>query len=94
MRRTFFDAPPPTSTILSEVPVGRSEVRRLWKRKLRTGEEVSATVFLDVCLGECTLEITVLAAHANTLVAEGIANGVLAALDADGAVPLEAVEAS
>jgi hypothetical protein len=86
VRRTFLSDPPPKAeTILGPVPVGRSEVRRLWRRKLRTGEEVSATVFLDVSLGECILEITVLAAHASSLIAEGIAKSVLAALEADGA---------
>jgi hypothetical protein len=44
-RRSFFDQPKP-ETILTESPVGRSTVRKLWKRKLRTGEEVEAAVFL------------------------------------------------
>jgi hypothetical protein len=42
-------------------------------------------------LGESTLEITVLSAFANSLVTEGIAKGVLTALDADGATELEEV---
>jgi hypothetical protein len=51
------------------------------KRKLRTGENVSAVLFIDTSLGECTLELSVLSSFANCRVVEGIAERVLAGLD-------------
>jgi hypothetical protein len=94
VRRTSFDPTPPNPTILAEVPIARSEVKKLWRRQLRTGEHVSAVVFLDVGLGECTLEVTFLSSFANGKVAEEIAAGVLATLEKQGAKPFEEPEAS
>jgi hypothetical protein len=85
VRRTCFDPPPPSPTILAEMPIARSQVTKLWRRQLSTGEHVSAVVFLDVGLGECTLEVTFLSSFANGKVAEEIAAGVLATLEEQGA---------
>jgi hypothetical protein len=84
LRRTFTGEPLPEPTFIGPT-VGRSEVRKLWKRRLRTGEEVSCVLFIDASLGDATLEISVLSAFANQLLAEGIADGILRGLDADGA---------
>jgi hypothetical protein len=90
IRRTFGGEELKTETCFIGPTVGRSEVRKLWKRRLRTGEEVSAVMFIDASLGEATLEITTLSAFSNCRLAEGIAEGVLQALDADGAIVEEA----
>jgi hypothetical protein len=79
--------PAPSETSL----LNRSIVRKLWKRKLPSGEEISAVSFFDNSLGECTLEITVLCAHAPDVVCMRVADGVLAALEERGAVAMEEV---
>jgi hypothetical protein len=94
MRRTFLTDPgPPVETVIGPA-IGRSEVRRLWKRRLKTGEEVSCVMFIDASLGEATLEITTLSAFSNQRLAEGIADGVLRGLEADEAKPMEEAEAT
>jgi hypothetical protein len=80
------DGPPvPSVTLLSE----RSVVRRLWRRVRRDGAQIDATLWWNNSLGEACVELTVRSAHATDTLAESLASGVLAALDAEGARPPE-----
>jgi hypothetical protein len=82
------DGPPvPSETAL--LNESRSVVRKLWRRKLRSGAEVSATLTWNNSISTAVVELEVCASFAEDTLAESIANGVLAALDGDGAVPLE-----
>ena len=88
----------PAETVLNEgQDEGRSVVRRLWRRVRLDGAEIEATLWFNNSLGNATLEIDVLCAHAADVVCQGIASGVLAALDAEGAreaeTEVEATEA-
>jgi hypothetical protein len=79
------DGPPvPSETLLSE----RSVVRRLWKRKLRHGAEVSATLWWNNSVG-AVVELEVHASFAEDTIAEALAADVLTMLDADGAKEFE-----
>jgi hypothetical protein len=78
-RRTLSD--PAEPAIIGRQPV----VRKLWKRRLRNGAHVAATLWWDNSLSEAVVELTVNASFAEDTLAEGIAAGVLQALDADGA---------
>jgi hypothetical protein len=78
--------PPPSETAL----LNRSIVRKLWCRKLPSGEEISSVLFFDNELGESTVEITVLCAHAGDLVATELSDWVLKVLEKRGAIPIEA----
>jgi hypothetical protein len=62
--------------------------RKLWQRSFGGGE-VEATMFPDHVLNECTVELSVRGMASENTLAAAIADGVLAALDARGAVPLE-----
>jgi hypothetical protein len=76
--------PVPSETLLTE----RSVVRRLWRRKLRDGAEVTATLWWNNSIG-AVVELEVHASFAEDTIAEGIAAGLLATLDADGAKDFE-----
>jgi hypothetical protein len=81
------DNPPPAEpTIIGRQPV----VRKLWKLKRSDGAEVSATLWWDN--SEAVVELTIHASFAEDTLAEGLANGVLRALEAEGATPMEEVE--
>jgi hypothetical protein len=93
MRRTFFDPPPsaePTFIGEERKPV----VRKLWKLKQRDGAELSAVLFYDSSLGEATLEVTTKTSFAEDMKAAEIAEQLRQVLVAEGAKPLEEVEAS
>lgn len=70
--------PPPSATLITQA----ATVRKLWKRKRADGAEVDATIWYHAGLG-ATLEINIHAAHGEAELAEGIADGVRLALDAD-----------
>ena len=64
-------------------------VQRLWSRKASDGVEISAALFYDPQEDECTLEITVKAAHAEDVEAIKLSDTLRDALDAKGAKPME-----
>lgn len=76
--------------VLSETALSeRSVVRRLWQRVRPDGATIDATLWWNNSLGLAVVEIEVSSCHATDLLAENLAKGVLAALDAEGAKPLE-----
>jgi hypothetical protein len=80
--RRHGNPPPPSEALLNE---GRSVVRKLWRRVQRDGAQISAVLWWDNSLSEACVEITVRASHAEDFLAESLAKGILAALDAEGA---------
>jgi hypothetical protein len=92
LRRTLSDPPHPPETTLIGVDDHRPKVKKLWKRKLRNGAEVEAQLWWDVAI-EAVLEISVRASQAEDSIAEGIAAGILAALESEGVRPFDAIVA-
>jgi hypothetical protein len=90
LRRTISDRPA-EPTIIGEDR--RPVVRKLWKRKRRDGAEISAALWYDSAI-EAVLEITINASQAEDVIAEALANGVLRALDLEGAKPVEVAESN
>lgn len=78
-------------TLLSETD-DMGLVKRLWEMKTRDGAEISAILFFDSALGEAVVKLSVHSAHAEDRLAEDLADGLRAALEANGAVAMEAVE--
>jgi hypothetical protein len=77
-------------TLLNEADMAK--VKKLWSLKLANGCEISSVLFYDSALSEAVVKFTIHSAQAEDVVAEGIAEGVRAALVADeGATELEAV---
>jgi hypothetical protein len=91
LRRTLSDPPHPPETTLIGVDDHRPKVRKLWKKKLRSGAEIEAQLWFDPAI-EAVLEITVRASQAEDSIAEAIAQGVLAAIEAEGTRPFDSEE--
>jgi hypothetical protein len=83
--------PPPAEPTILGVD-DRPKVRKLWRRKLRNGTEIECVLWWDVAV-EAVLEITVRASRAEDTIAEGIAAGILAALESEGVRPFDAIVA-
>jgi hypothetical protein len=79
-------------TLLSETD-DMGLVKRLWEMKMSDGAEVSAILFFDSALGEAVVKLSVHSAHAEDRLAEELADGLRAALEANGAVAMEAADA-
>jgi hypothetical protein len=63
--------------------------RKLWARKLRTGEEVRAALFYDSTLGgEATIEISLEASAGEDVLAEKLADEFRNFLDKQGAIEM------
>jgi hypothetical protein len=92
LRRTLSDPPHPPAEPTLIGNNDRPVVKKLWRRKLRSGAEVEATLWWDNSISEAVVEISVHASFAEDSLAEGIAAGVLAAIEADhGTRPFDAV---
>jgi hypothetical protein len=79
-------------TLLSETD-DMGLVKRLWEMKMSDGAEVSAILFFDSALGEAVVKLSVRCAHAEDRLAEELADGLRAALEANGAVATETADA-
>jgi hypothetical protein len=93
LRRTSFDpGPPAESTFIGEER--KAVIRKLWKLKQRDGAELAAVLFYDSSLGEATLEVTARTSFAEDMKVAEIGEQLRQVLVAEGAKPMEEVEAS
>jgi hypothetical protein len=69
------------------------KVKKLFELKCADGCEVSALLLYDSSLSEAVVKFTIHGAAAEDVVGERIGEEVRAALEAEGAQPLEATEA-